>query len=62
MNGRKASGKELLKEGDLLKLFFSEESFQKLCAPLPPLPEDKEKEGLPYLKSDTHLNPRTKTH
>lgn len=44
LNGRKASGKELLKEGDLLKLFFSEESFQKLCAPLPPLPEEKERE------------------
>ncbi|MFC2734867.1 MAG: RluA family pseudouridine synthase, partial [Oribacterium sp.] len=41
LNGRKASGKELLKEGDLLKLFFSEESFQKLCAPLP---EEKERE------------------
>lgn len=31
LNGKKAEGKEMLKEGDEVKLFFSEETFARFC-------------------------------
>ena len=33
LNGKKASGNERLKEGDRVKLFLSDETFQKFCHP-----------------------------
>ena len=46
LNGRKATGSETLKEGDVVRLYFSDETFEKLTQPLqktdaPPLPQDR---------------------
>lgn len=35
LNGRKASGKELLSEGDSVKMFFSDDTFEKFTAYVP---------------------------
>lgn len=45
-NGKKSTGKEILKDGDVIKLFLSDETFEKFS-----IDEDTLKENYNYLKS-----------
>lgn len=66
LNGKKAEGKELLKEGDEVKLFFSDETFQKFiganqkqgCADAELLPYKKafqSLKGITVIYEDNHV-------
>lgn len=43
LNGKKATGKEMLSPGDTLRVFFSDETFEKFSTKALPVPESKAK-------------------
>lgn len=56
LNGKKADGSEILKEGDLVKMFFSDETFEKFTGSSPDVQRGAgsvvvEKNGMKYIKS-----------
>lgn len=53
LNGKKATGKEILREGDIIRIFFSDETFGKFQTPVKAA--SKAKGNLSILYEDEHI-------
>lgn len=56
LNGKKADGKEILKLADEVKIFFSDETFEKFSGFLPAPPSDNMQSHVNFLEEQSEIN------